>query len=119
MRTFTKKEYAYLEKLRRRNARLTAEGPLERLKDSLTKPMPVEERKLRSMIRKRCRRYLIELALAEYCGLIPDRVMISAGMNTVYDGLKRAFDLLVQKGLEEEIEKEDRSQTLQANNSYL
>lgn len=107
MRTFTQIELAYLDKLRRRNAKLFAEGLLDSIKKPLTKPMPVEERKLRSNIRKRCRRYLIELALAEYCGLIPDRVMIKAGMNTVVDGLKNAFKLLVQKGAEDKAEVEE------------
>ena len=37
--------------------------------------MTVEERKLRSRIRKKCRIYISELALAELSGVIPDKEM--------------------------------------------
>ena len=106
MRTFTRNEYMYLETLRKRNSKLFSEGPMEKIREPLNKPMTVEERKLRSNIRKRCRRYLFELALAEYCGLTPDRVMLRAGINNVVDGINNAFDLLVQKGLEKKVESE-------------
>jgi len=84
MQTFTPKEYAYLQLLRRRNIKNNFENQTE----PLNKPMSVEERKLRSRIRKKCKIYIYELALAEYCGLIPDREMRKAGINNVHEAIE-------------------------------
>jgi len=56
--------------------------------EPLSKPMSVKERKLRSKIRRKCKIYIYELALAEYCGLIPDREMRKAGINNVHEAIE-------------------------------
>ena len=84
MQTFTYKELEYLNKLRKRNFLNNFKNQTE----PLEKPMSVEERKLRSRIRKKCKIYIYELALAEYCGLIPDREMRKAGINNVHEAIE-------------------------------
>jgi hypothetical protein len=57
-------------------------------KHNSKKPMDVEERKLRSRIRKKCRIYIYELALAQLCGLIPDKKMKKAGINDISSAIE-------------------------------
>jgi len=71
MRTFTDMERIYLEEILRRNIRENFENQTK----SLETPMSVEERKLRSQIRKKCKIYMYELVLAQLCGVIPNKEM--------------------------------------------
>ena len=75
MQTYTPKEKAYLRLLMERNFKNEFRNQTE----PLNKPMSVEERKLRSRIGKKCRIYSTELAVAEKCGIIPDKEMKEAG----------------------------------------
>lgn len=79
MQTFTRKEYEYLQALRARKVSNDFKHQVE----PLDKPMTVEERKLRSRIKKKCNFYIFELALAEYCGVLPSKLMIENGFATV------------------------------------
>jgi hypothetical protein len=74
----THREKAYLEMLRKRNfaeqfANQTA---------PLCKPMNTLERKTRSSIRRKCKMCIDELALAQICGVIPDKEMKEIGMTS-------------------------------------
>jgi hypothetical protein len=91
MQTFTRKELGYLNILRRRNIRENFKNQTE----PLEKPMNVEERKLRSRIRNKCKIYIYELALAQFCGLIPDKEMKKAGINDSYKAFEAASWQLV------------------------
>jgi len=95
MQTFTYKELEYLNKLRKRNFLNNFKNQTE------PKPMSVEERKLRSRIRKKCKIYIYELALAQLCGVIPDKEMKKAGLNDVYSALDAASWQLTFKAMEE------------------
>ncbi|RLI61345.1 MAG: hypothetical protein DRO67_08120 [Candidatus Asgardarchaeum californiense] len=86
MRTFTPLEHMYLNFLMKRNALNEFKNPTE----PLNKPMSVEERKLRSRIRKKCKIYIYELALAQLCGVIPDKEMKKAGLDSIYKALDAA-----------------------------
>ncbi|MEM3714007.1 MAG: hypothetical protein QXF82_03570 [Nitrososphaeria archaeon] len=99
MQTFTRKELEYLEKLMTRNIQNEFRNKTEPLK----KPMDVEERKLRSRIREKCKIYIYELALAEFCGVIPDKEMKKANMNNIYEALDKASWYLTLKAVEENL----------------
>jgi len=60
----------------------------------------VIKRKLRSRIRKKCKTYIYELALAELCGVIPDKEMKKAGLNSVYKALDTVLWLLIFEAME-------------------
>jgi hypothetical protein len=75
-----------LEKLRKRNFGNGFENQTE----PLSKPMTVEERKLRSGIRRKCKTCIYYLALAQVCGVIPDKEMLKAGMRDVLQALEVA-----------------------------
>lgn len=96
MQTFTPKELEYLNKLFMRNVQNEFRGQTE----PLEKPMGVEERKLRSRIRKKCKIYIYELALAEFCGVIPDEEMKKANINNTYEALDAVSWQLTFKALE-------------------
>jgi len=68
--------------------------------EPINKPMSVRERKLRSIIRRKCKIYIYELALAQFCGVIPDREMKKAGLNSVYKALDTVSWLLIFEAME-------------------
>lgn len=84
MQTFTPPERKYLRALMERNA----SNEFKNSTEPLNKPMSVQERKLRSRIRMKCKIYIYELALAEISGVIPDKEMKKAGL----DGICKAID---------------------------
>lgn len=97
MQTFTDKELLYLKELRKRNTANDFKNSAE----PLTKPMSVEERKLRSKIRRKCKIYLYELTLAKYCGITYEKSITP----TEYDIAKVVEDIdwiLTFESLEEE-----------------
>ena len=96
MQTFTPLEHMYLNLLMKRNALNEFKNPTE----PLNKPMSVRERKLRSKIRRKCKIYIYELALAQFCGVIPDREMKKAGLNSVYKALDTVSWLLIFEAME-------------------
>ena len=82
----TRRERQYLEILKNRNM---AEG-FAHASEPLQKPMSVEERKLRSRIRAKCKLCIYELALAETSGLLPDKEMKEKEMGTVARAYRQA-----------------------------
>ena len=86
MQTFTPLEYMYLNLLMKRNALNEFKNPTE----PLNKPMSVRERKLRSKIRRKCKIYIYELALAQISGVIPDKEMKKAGLDSIYKAIDAA-----------------------------
>lgn len=84
---FSPLERLYLEELKKRNFAneyATQTKPLE-------KPMTVMERKLRSSIRRKCKFAFYEIALAQVCGVIPDKEMKEEGMNDALRALNAAL----------------------------
>jgi len=86
MQTFTDKEIRYLNRLRKRNICNHSPGN----GGPLNKPMSVEERKLRSNIRRKCHIFMYELVLADSLGLALDKELGKKGCGDIYtamDGL--------------------------------
>jgi hypothetical protein len=85
--TFDDEEYEYLKKLKTRNK----ENDFRDQTKPLTEPLDPKERELREMICEKCNDYLTELALAEFCGVLPSEKMKESGFQTVIkaiDGIK-------------------------------
>jgi hypothetical protein len=85
---FTAKEWDYLRKLEKRNHGLLSDqlspaGKEQsvRLWDPLEKPMSVEERKIRSSIRRKMSSYAKELAFAFHCGMLPQKQLLEVGVH--------------------------------------
>jgi hypothetical protein len=97
---FTAKEWDYLRKLEKRNYDLHSDKLLPASKehsvmiwDPLEAPMSVEERKIRSSIRRKMSLNAQELAFAFYCGMLPHRQLLEVGVHELdkmvhlYEGL--------------------------------
>jgi hypothetical protein len=102
MQTLTPIERNYVWLLVKRNSKSQFKDKTKPLK----KPMGIEERKLRSNIRKKCRIYMEELVLAEMSGAIPDRKMVEEeGFNSVSEAIEKKSLGLIMYLLE--LEKEE------------
>jgi len=83
IQTFTYKETQYLRSLLKRNI----SSHFENNTTPLSKPMHVDERKLRSRISKKCETYISELVLAELAGLLPSKKMKKSKYRTVSEAI--------------------------------
>jgi hypothetical protein len=89
MRIFSKKELAYLEKLKERNAQLirgkdlTEASERELFYQPLSNPMAVNERKIRQRIREKAVMAIADLVLAGCAGVVPDKKLRKQGVRDV------------------------------------
>jgi O6-methylguanine-DNA--protein-cysteine methyltransferase len=83
--TFDEEEYEYLEKLKTRNK----ENDFRDQTKPLTEPLDPKERELREMICEKCNDYLTELALAEFCGVLPSEKMKESGFQSVIKAIEK------------------------------
>ena len=89
MRIFSKKELAYLEKLKERNAQLihgkdlTETSKRELFYQCLSNPMNAAERKMRQRIRDKVSMAIVDLVLAGCAGVVPDKKLRKQGVREV------------------------------------
>jgi hypothetical protein len=95
MQTFTYKEEQYLLSLLERNFKNGFEGKSE----PLNRPMDIDERKLRSRMRKKCDTYIYQLVLAELAGLLPDKKMKENSFSRVSEAIEKIGFVLILENM--------------------
>ena len=89
MRIFSKKELAYLEKLKERNAQLirgkdlTEKSERELFYHGLSNHVSDNERKMRQRIRDKVSMAIVDLVLAGCAGVVPDKKLRKQGVREV------------------------------------
>jgi hypothetical protein len=85
MDAFSCDEYEYLSKLKSRNKK----NELRDQWQPLTEPMSSEESKLRRSISEKCDMYIFQLALAEFCGVLPTEKMKKSEFKTAIEAIDK------------------------------